>query len=224
MAAYSAIIPPASLGEALRPLRDLSSTEFSALVVAISGPRSFSLSKDELETLRNQLPAQGPNLTFILGALSFLYSHIARIVEAGIPYGDAISASVDALDKDADWGEKKDEVRDRLASILQNKESHQRFRKIQKLQSGFVPNAVGFSTFVDLRPDFGEGEEVALKGYIPVIQFRVMTDASNPDGKRLVFQMSEDALTELKKVVDRAEAKLAALREEPTIALQLIKI
>jgi hypothetical protein len=221
--AYSAILPPASLGEALRPLRDLSAAEFEALMAAIAGPRSFSLSKDELDRLRAQIPGQAPNLTFTLGALSFLYSHIIRVVESGIPYAEAISRTTDALDREAEWGEKKNEVRDKLTLILQNKETHQRFRKVQRLQSGFIPNALGFSTFVDLRPDFGEGEEVTLRGYLPIVQFRVTTDASNPDEKRLVFQMTEDALTELKKAIVRAELKLAELKKQPAIALQLVK-
>jgi hypothetical protein len=68
------------------------------------------------------------------------------------------------------------------------------------------------------------GEDVTVKGYLPVIQFRVSTDASSPEGRRLVFQMSEDALTELKKAIARAEAKLSALKKEPAIALRLIKV
>jgi hypothetical protein len=186
MAGHVHIIPPATLGEALRPLGDLAESEFSALMAALSGPRSFSLSKDELESLRTRVPTQTANLTFLLGALSYLYSQIARVVESGMPFDETVRATVDDLDKDADWGQKKDGVRDRLAAILQPKETHQRFRKIQRLQSGSIPNATGFVSFVDLRPDFGDGDELSLKGYIPVIQFRINTDST--EAKRLVFQ------------------------------------
>jgi hypothetical protein len=223
MAVFSAIMPPATLGEAIRTLRDLSVFEFESLVAAVSGPRSFSLSKEQLEALRSQIPAHAPRLNYLLAALTFLYNQVTHAVESGMPYADAISAATDELEKEAEWGPKKGEVRSRLELLLQSKESHTHFRKIQRLQSGFLPNAVGFSTFVDLRPDFGEGENVVLKGYLPVIQFRVTTDSSSPDLKRLVFQMSEDALIELRRAVDRAEEKLAALRKTP-IALQLIKI
>jgi hypothetical protein len=190
MSAYSAVLPPSSLGEALRPLRDISDAEFSSLMAAVSGLRSFSLSKEQIASLRNELPGHPPNLPFLLGALSYLYSHINQLVESGMPYQEAITATTDELDEAAEWGAKKKQVRERLAALLENKDAHQRFRKIQRLQSGFIPNAVGFSTFVDLRPDFGEGEDVTVKGYLPVIQFRVSTDASSPEGRRLVFQMS----------------------------------
>jgi hypothetical protein len=224
MAAHSPIIPPASLGEALRPLGDLSDAEFSTLMAAVSGPRSFSLSKEELESLRNRVPILVANLTFLLGALSFLYSHIARVVESGMPFDEAVRGTVDELDKEAEWGPRKDDVKSKLTAILQPAEAHQRFRKIQRLQTGSLPNAVNFATFVDLRPDFGDGEELSLKGYVPVIQFRINTDATSSEAKRLVFQMSEDTLTELKKAVQRAEDKLAILRQQSALALQLIKI
>ena len=79
-------------------------------------------------------------------------------------------------------------------------------------------------SFVDLRPDFGDGDELSLKGYIPVIQFRINTDSTSTEAKRLVYQMNEESLTELKKAVERAEAKLAALKQQSALALQLIKI
>jgi hypothetical protein len=224
MATYSPIIAPTSVWQAVRPLGDLSTAEFNALVSAVSGPRSFSLSKEELEALRNQISVRSVNPTFLLAALGFLSSHVARLVESGVPYADAITAMTDELEAEAKWGEKKDEVRKRFGAILQTNEVNQRFRKVQRLQLGFMPNAVGFSTFVDLRPDFGDGEGMDIKGYVPVIQFRVTTDSSNPEEKRLIFQMNEESLVELRKTVDRTEAKLKALKEQPAIALQLIKM
>jgi hypothetical protein len=224
MATYIPVIPPASLGQALRPLCDLSDDEFSALMGAVSGPRSFSLPKEDLDLLRSKIPALAANVRFLLAALSFLNSHIARVLESGMLFSDAIRAAVDDLDKDADWQESKDKVRSRLALLLQPTERHKRFEKVQKLQSGFIPNALSFATFIDLRPDFGDGEELSLHGYLPVIQFRINTDSPGPEGKRLICQMSEDALIELKKVIERAESKLAMLRKQSVLAPQIIKI
>jgi hypothetical protein len=222
MAAYSAILPPASIGEALRPIRDLSENEFSNLVAALSGPRSFSLSKDDIEKLRNELPGHGANITFFVAALSFLYSHISRLVELGMPFDEAISSLTNELNPDAEWGEKIDEVKRRFGQIFSS-QNHQRFRKLDRLQSGFLPNAVGFSTFVDLRPDFGDGQDLSLRGYLPVIQFRVSTDSDNSEEKRILFQVSETTLTELKKAIDRAEQKLLILRKQQNLAAMLAK-
>jgi hypothetical protein len=88
------------------------------------------------------------------------------------------------------------------------------------LQSGFIPNAIGFSSFVDLRPDFGDGEEISgINGYLPIIQLRITTDSANPQEKQVVLQVNEEALKELHKALKRAESKIAAsialLKNEP---------
>lgn len=223
MPSYPPLLPPSSLGDALRTIADLSSDQIATLEKAVSGPRSFSLSKDELDALRRHIPEQSGNLTFLLAALSYLYSQVARVVDLGMPFSEAISALVDELEEDAEWQDRKEEVARRLGSILHTSEAHQRFRKIQRLQAGFIPNAIGFGTFVDLRPDFGDGEELQISGYLPVIQLRISTDSPSPDGKRLVFQLTEDGLVELKKVLERAEAKLAVLREQSSL-VQIVKI
>ena len=223
MAPRRSLIPPQSLGAVLRPICDAPDTDFTALLSAVSGPRSFSLVQEQLDALQAQAPSLAQNLTFTLAALSYVYSHVARLVESGVPYTDAIAATVDDLTDDAEWGDQKDRVRDRFASLFKS-ETHQRFRKIRRLQTGFIPNATGFSTFVDLRPDFGEGEALEIKGYLPVVQFRVNTDSNNPSETRFVFQVTEDSLKELRKTLERAESKIALLKDQSTIALQIFRM
>jgi hypothetical protein len=193
-------------------------------MTAVSGPRSFSLSKEELDELRKRIPSQAAHLTFLLAALSFLYLRVVRAVELGVPFLEAICAATNELDKEVHWDSKKDEVQRRLELLLKNTDIHQRFREIKRLQSGFLPNAVGVSTFVDLRPDFGPGDKLSIIGYLPIVQVRISTDSGDPSEKSLVFQMNEDALVEFRKAIERAEAKLATLKQQSTIALQLIKV
>jgi hypothetical protein len=225
MAAYSSILPPNSLGELLRSIVDMSPAEFEVLNTAVTGSRSFSLRKDEIEKLRNQLPpAAANNLTFLLTALSFLYSHIARQLEAGMTYTDAIDATVAELDQQAKWDAKRKDAIERF-SILFRPQTHQRLRKIQRLQSGFLPNALGFASFVDLRPDFGDKTDaLQLQGYLPIVQFRITTDSAVADEKTFVFQLNEEALTDLRKAVERAEAKLSTLKDNSPIAAQILKV
>jgi len=96
--------------------------------------------------------------------------------------------------------------------------------KLQRLQDGFVPNATSFRTLVDLRPDFGEGDELSYQGLLKIIQFRVMTDSKNPEYKELVFQLSEESLSDLSKAVDRAQKKLEVLKKEDKLFGQFLKI
>jgi hypothetical protein len=222
MVAYSSILPPASLGTLLSTIEILSEDEFAHLLAATSGPRSFSLKKDEIERLRNQLPPEaGKNVTFLISALSFVYSHVVRLTESQMPYRDAISAVVDELAEDARWHD-SDKVTNRLAALLDPK-VHASHRKIQRLQSGFLPNAVGFSTFVDLRPDFGTSEELELTAYVPIVQVRISTDAERPAEHRIIFQMNESSLAELKKALERAEKKISLLRNKSGVASEIVK-
>src|ERR1039457_4029517 len=98
MVAYSSILPPSSLGQLLRPISSLSDEQFAVFLSAITGARSFSLKKDDIESLRNKMPAEaGKNITFLISALAFVYSHVARLCESQMPYGDAIKGVVDEL-------------------------------------------------------------------------------------------------------------------------------
>src|SRR5438105_2304506 len=107
MAPYSAILPPKSLGDALRPLLQLSDADFGAVVQAVSGARSFSITKEELESLRGKIPLHAANITFLVASLNFIYSHLSRLVDAGMPYAEAIGATVDELDAEEKWGSEK---------------------------------------------------------------------------------------------------------------------
>ncbi|MGN6311716.1 MAG: hypothetical protein ACTHNN_19420 [Xanthobacteraceae bacterium] len=226
MSAYPSIKPPESLAEALTPIASLSEEEFARLADAVSGARSFSLSKEQIEDLKKHITGIAVVLPFTLGFLAYLYSQVSAVVEDGQESQDHVVAQlVEDLSRDADWDEGiKETMLSRLAILLSKKETHQRFKKIQRLQNGFIPNAVGFSSFVDLRPDFNEGSPEDIQGLLSIIQFRVSTDSDNPILKRLVFQMDEESLAELKKTVDRAYEKLVVLNADPAFSSRLIKI
>ncbi len=139
-----------------------------------------------------------------------------------MPYADAVRATVEELDQEAKWGDKKKDARDRFL-LLFRPQVHQRPRKIQRLQSGFLPNALGFASFVDLRPDFGDTAEITqVQGYVPVVQLRITTDSS--EQKTFVFQVSEEMLADLKKTIERAETKLATLKEKSPVSAHILKV
>jgi hypothetical protein len=219
MSTQFTVTPPSTLGEAIVPLGQMPDTEFHALVKALSSPRSFSLSKGTIEDLRKQTPSVAPSLTYLLGVLSFLYSQVDRVVEMGESYDSVITKLVEEVKAND-----HPLLKDRLSIILNRTEARKRFRKIRRLQSGFIPNATGFSTFVDLRPDFGDSDALDLKGFVKVIQLRVSTDSENPREQRFVVQLNKDSLHELKKAVDRATEKLEMLNNQNIAALPIIEI
>jgi len=212
----SLITPPTSIGDALSPLISLSEQEFTDLLQAVSGPRSFSLSKDEVERLQRQLGFAGSTLSYLLAVLSFIYNQVDSVVEDGKPYDEAIEALIQEISGKQPWAGAGPAAAERLKLMLRSSDARRRLRKTQRLRSGFLPNAVGFSSFVDLRPDFGgDGDALSLNGAVEIIQFRVTTDAEGPPFDRMVFQLTEETLRELKKAVDRANDKLALLKANP---------
>ena len=219
MSAQPTIKPPESLAEALAPIGLLPDEEFKELLEAVSGPRSFSLSKEQLETLKKKIPETSAILQFTLGALAYLYLQITRVVDDQMSQRAVVEKLVDDFDAAGKWTNIKSLMVDRLSALLAKQDNHQRFRKIQRLQTGFIPNATGFSSFVDLRPDYDDGDvPKEIKGFVPIIQLRIATDSDDLNWRRLVVQMDEEALAELKKTISRLESKLDALKSDPLSA------
>lgn len=223
MVQLPSITPPTSIGEALNPLATMGEEEFALLMSSIHGDQSFSLSKEQIDEVQKRLPSVYGNLAILLGLLSFLYSHVDHYVEVGVPYPDVIEKLTSDLSEDATWKATKDLIKQRLLRLLERKEVHSRYKKIQRLQSGFIPNAKSFASFVDLRPDFTDETPVSVKGFLKTIQVRIRTDARPGQNQEFVFQLTEDALKEMKKCIDRTQEKLSALQMDADLSTRYIK-
>src|SRR5216684_2133332 len=206
-----AILPPNSLGEAVRPIGLLSESEFSKILELVSGPRGFSPTKEQFEEIERSIPKLAVNLGFVLAALSFLTGQAEHFEEAGQPFDSIFSSVVDELDKGANWGEAKGIAANRLKEIFDKRDAYKRFKKLNRLRTGFLPNATGFSTFVDIRPNF-EGKPKQVVDLIATVQMRLTTDATAVAQRELVFQISEEALKLLKEAVSSIEEKIQILK------------
>jgi hypothetical protein len=224
MTAYPTITPPSTLDEALAPILELSQSEFDHLVNATSSARSFSLRPDAIEQLKIELPNVANNLPFLLGALSFLYSQIDKLREGRETFDAIIAKLVDELSFDKSDDEERKQFEARLSILLAKNEPYGKFRKVERLQKGLVPNATSFKSMVDLRPDFGDSEDMSFDGLITVVQFQVSTDATKNSQKEFLFQLSEESLLDLRKAVERAEEKIKKLKSEQTLSRHFIKM
>lgn len=224
MSAYQTITPPGTLEAAIAPIAEVSDAEFNSIVRATSQARSFSLSSKGLKDLKSQISSLSNNLPFVLGALSFLYSQIDALGDVTDSFESIVAKLIDELEFENVDTEKKALLQKRLEVLLKKNPAFAKFKKVQRLQDGFVPNATSFRTMVDLRPDFGDGDEISFQGLLKIIQFRVMTDSTNPAFKELIFQLTEESLLDLSKAVKRAQDKLEALKSQKTLAEQFIEI
>lgn len=220
MTEFPRITPPDTIHAALVPLCELSDAEFDEFAAATSSARAFTLTNKSSKTLQTTLPALSTTLPYVLGALSFLYGQIESLGDVGPGYSQIIQRLVEDTELDYLSTQAKGTLRTRLERLLQKNPSHTRFKKIQRLQQGFLPNATTFRSMVDLRPDFGDTDALELKGFVKIIQLRITTDSSNPEEREIVFQLSEEALSELSTTLERTKKKLEILKAEPTLALK----
>jgi hypothetical protein len=75
-----------------------------------------------------------------------------------------------------------------------------------------LPNAVAFSSFVDLRPMIDQ-DRSAIDGLVPVIQLRISTEQGNDEGNA-VIQLDEKALMKLSEAIEDANKKLQLLKND----------
>lgn len=212
MPTASDYFPPSSIEEALEPIGVLPEEEFDALASAIRGQNSFSLTSDEIDVATQRIPSLAGILPYTLQALNHLYGPIAQIEKAGGDVPGAVRDITDRLLSEEAQGNQP--LLNRLTVLLTPLDSHKQYRKIQRLKRGFIPHARGFSTLVDIRPDFSENEE-NIVGYVQVIQMRITTD--DEDSKPIVFQLDNLSIPELRKAIDRLERKLLAVQSAPLL-------
>jgi hypothetical protein len=147
----------------------------------------------------------------LLAALSYLTSQAERFEETGQPFDSIFPSVVDDLDRDANWGSAKEVASKRLKEIFDKRDAYKRLKKLVRLRSGFLPNATGFSTFVDVRPNF-DGNPKQVVDLVPMVQVRIATDSKLDTQREFVFQLSEDALKLLKEAVSSVEDKIQILK------------
>ncbi len=209
------ILPPSSLGESFAPLVTLNDGQFRSLVQLLRGPRGYQPKKSDIDALKQLIPPTQVELSFLLPALGYLHNRVSELADEGADRKPAIAEVTTVVAEELKGASIEfDEslLKSRLSTLLEEPEEQKTYQKMRRLSAGFLPSAIGFSTLVDLRPDFTEDEDPEIRAYLPVIQFRVRTDSQTPGLKNFVFQVDRDLLVELKKVVVRAEKKLNALQ------------
>ena len=210
---------PTSLGAAIAPIAVLTDDEFTTLARATSTPRSFSLKPKDIKELSAEVATLATNLPYALSALSFLYSRLDPYRDKA-PWEAIIEKVVEDFDVECNE-DQREVLKLRLGQLLETNPGFASFRKAQRLQKGFLPNAVSFRSMVDLRPDFGGDENIRFDGLLKIIQFRITTDSDDRDDNEFVFQLNEEALLEMEKAIARARDKLRALSEIPGVAPHL---
>jgi hypothetical protein len=205
------LFPSISFEEAVSEVASLSEEAYRNFKNAISSELAYDDNPDRIAGLANELSVTPEDAAMILQATSILYERV-QALPTGVDSSSAISRFVDEFDEELEADVKRRLVA-RLTELTARNESAELNKKIYRLQAGFLDTATSFSTFVDLRPDFTEKRD-AIRGFIPMIQFKIATNSDNPHFQELIFQVDEFGLERLRATLNDAQSKLTALRAE----------
>ena len=193
-----------SLEEIARHIAQLPDSAFRSLQLFVS-KEGFQTESGQYEVLAKEMSLSQQQTFYLLSALAFIY----RQAQADAEFSDSIARALsDGLKGDDAVDLSK--LTSRLTSLLAPNPQADKEIKISRLRTGFLKNATGFGSFVDLRPNFSDDLKT-LHGLVPIIQFRISTDATNPADADFVFQLDEGSLAKMKEAVKRSEEKLREL-------------
>ena len=191
----------------------LDALAFDWLLAEIRGPSAFDASKERVEVLATGIGSEPESIGGLLNGLGYLYAQVQGKGSDQEAFSDIISELLLTVYQEDRKAIPREPAVTRLTQLLSRNTNADELRKLRRLKSGFLPNATAFSTLVDLRPNFDEERE-RLLAFIPILQFRVATDAEDPDEALMVFQMDIRGLAKLKTCIEEAEKKLASVRKD----------
>ncbi len=110
---------------------------------------------------------------------------------------------------------------DRLTKLLSYNESAEKRDKVGRLSKGFLPNAIGFSSFLDLRPNI-TSDRTSISEFVPIVQFRIRTEDGDDDEELFVFQLDERALEKLLEAVKDVQKKFEIIKNDPMISKRIV--
>jgi hypothetical protein len=214
-AAKHKILPPGTVLSVLDPLVSFDEKKFNLLKLEIGGPKGFNFDQSRISKLADPLELSTSHLEALISVLDGLYLRTSDILSDGAEINEALGEFVDRIKSDDEKYEASDDqvelLKSRLIDLISsNYESINNSKKIERLKDGFLKNAVGVGSFVDLRPNFTEDLE-KINGWIATVQFRITTDSNIALDREIVFQCDQSSLVKLKAAIEKAEKKLKTM-------------
>jgi hypothetical protein len=197
---------PSSL---LKELADFPSNEFDRVLDEVRKADDLRLPKAVLERLRTELGSNGRTAAVLLAFTSNVFDHLCDSSEFGIEKKEFLEVFQEILRGEFDDEHQAQLVFNRLEQLLQPWRSALRRRKKEWLETGILPTAIDFASFVDLRPDFSD-DRMTIDALVPIAIVEIVTQSSPDERKSIQFQLGAKALADLKALVADIEKKLKA--------------
>lgn len=219
-------IPPLSPDSLLVALGRMDEEKYSALVDSIHGADGFKSTTARCQSLSIILGLTLGKTKDILIVLRQLY-HVSNPVDSDsdqqpTPVEDVIKSFSHLASLKGDGAKEfKEIIVTRVKHLTTHNDNLENWRKIRRIKSGLINNAIGFSSMVDLRPMFSS-DRLSIVGLVPIIQIQIRTDAQATDEQELVFQLSQTGLRDLEKFVEDMRTKIESVKKHEKIVSLLI--
>jgi hypothetical protein len=216
------LFPPLSLKEILEELGSFSDQQFELFLSETLTPAAFDSSQERCEAVARKIDKDPGLLGYIFGALGLLYREVRRKAKDRKTLKALIEELLSTFDIASAGKTDVNVLTDRLVKLLSYNESAERRDKIGRLKKGFIPNAMGFSSFVDLRPNY-DSERTKVSEFVPLVQFRIRTDSDDEREQFLVFQLDEPALDRLGEALKDVQKKLEVIKRDAVISGRIVQ-
>jgi hypothetical protein len=213
--------PRTSVAAVILLVAGLAEAQRHYLLRLIEGDQGFSLSETQLSDLAKELNLSRIDASAILRTLDNFYGYLNDTTGPDTPATAAqreqLLDAFSRLDTLVAYVSDIDVVADAVLPFVAHNPKIELARKRERLKEGFIPNAIAFASFVDLRPHFSRsGMQIdGVVEYVRQIQLLVHTDSSNPSQDSIVLQLDEKGLASLKEAVELIEAKIKMLSGSP---------
>jgi hypothetical protein len=203
------LFPPLSLKETLEGLGSLTDPEFEQFFAETQTLAAFDSTSERSEALAKKIDKDPGFIRYLLSALDFLYREVSRRTKDEQTLRLMLAELLKSLELTEHQAHAK--IADHLVKLLSPNQNAERRDKVGRLTKGFLPNARGFSSFVDLRPNL-DVERTSIAEFIPLIQFRIRTEQEDEAEESWVFQMDERALDKLSEAVKDVQSKMEIIK------------
>ncbi len=206
---------PFALENVVALVGELSDDAYSGLLAELRSPDGFETDDRRVGRLAERIGADLEDSKALVAAVAYMYGKVHRGNEPEI--GVSELREILARDIPMDEGGDTSRLLSRLVEMLTRNAAIEDYRQIAKLKAGLLPKAVAFSTAVDLRPALSADGQ-SLDRLVPLMQFRIVSDAGDERTRTSLFQLDARSLDALEATVKELRERLAVLKASPALS------
>lgn len=194
----------------LQKMAALDDSRFKILCDDVAGDEAFDHTPARCERLANVLSLKESEVRRFLIYLSNLYSVVHYPDTPVLDDEQVLFAIATLLDQFEELARNKlsSGLAFRLLPLLRSNKGADWQIKQDLTAQGFLPNAVGFETIVDMRPIFSLSRD-KIEKFITVTQLRISTNGDSEN--EIIMQLDANALAKLKIAIETLERKLRVI-------------